>query len=66
MSTPPPDILIEERGPGSVALAVVIDGERFDCGVYLNRAEALKAGRLFAERKAGERVGRMKRPRKKA
>ena len=58
-------IQVDETGPGQFKLTVIFDGQRFDCGNYVNRAEALKAGRLFVERKEGERLGRQKRPPKK-
>ena len=56
---------IDEIGPQQFQLTVTFDGQRFDCGTYINRAEAMKAGRLFIERKAGEQIGQKKRPRKK-
>ena len=56
---------VQERGPQKFGLIVVFEDQSFDCGVYVSRAEALKAGRLFVERKEGERNGRQKRPRKK-
>jgi len=55
---------VQERGPQSFALTVAFEGRSFDCGVYISRAEALKAGRLFVERKEGERSGPQKRKRK--
>ena len=58
-------IHITETAPGKFALAVTFDGQRHDCGSYINRAEAMKAGRLFVDRKEGERAGQKKRPRKK-
>jgi hypothetical protein len=54
-----------ELGPQKFGLTVTFDGQRFECGSYINRAEALKAGRLFLERKEGEQAARGKRPRKK-
>lgn len=65
MKSPPPSIDVQERGPQKFGLTVVFEAQSFDCGVYVSRAEALKAGRLFVERKEGERNGRQKRPRKK-
>ena len=59
-------IEVEDLGPQKFSLAVIYDGQRFDCGVYISRAAAMQAGRLFAERKDGERVGQKKRPRKKS
>ena len=61
----PHSIDIEESAPGQFTLTVTFDGQRFDCGTYINRAEAQKAGRLFVERKEGEKRGRGKRMRKK-
>jgi hypothetical protein len=55
---------VEERGRNAFALAVVFDGRRFECGVYVSRAEALKAARLFVQRKQGEQASRGRRPRK--
>lgn len=49
---------IEESGPRTFTLAVMVDGRRFECGNYISRAEALKAGRLFIARKEGEKGGR--------
>jgi hypothetical protein len=58
-------IQVDETGPQKFALTVVFDGQRFECGTYLNRASAMQAGRLFVERKQGEQEGREKRPRGK-
>jgi hypothetical protein len=58
-------IQVDETGPQKFALTVVFDGQRFECGSYLNRAAAMQAGRLFVERKQGEAAGRKKRPRGK-
>jgi hypothetical protein len=58
-------ITVEETGPQKFALTVVFEGQRFECGTYLNRAAAQQAGRLFVERKQGEAAGRKKRPRGK-
>ena len=58
------EVLVEERGSKAFALAVVFDGRRFDCGVYVSRAEALKAARLFVQRKQGEQASRGKRQRR--
>ena len=57
-------VLVEEVGPRNFSLVVVFDGQRFDCGSYDSRPEALKAGRLFLDRKTAEQAGRKKRPRK--
>lgn len=58
-------IQVTETGPQQFALVVTFDGQRFECGSYLNRVAALQAGKLFVERKEGERVARLKRPKKK-
>lgn len=58
-------VQVEELGQQKFALAVTFDGQRFDCGTYISRAAALQAGRLFIDRKEGERVSQRKRPRKK-
>ena len=63
MTAAPPSIQIDETGPHKFTLSVTFDGQRFECGTYVNRPEAMKAGRLFVERKQGERAGRKKRPR---
>lgn len=55
---------IEERGRNAFALTVVFDGRRFECGVYVSRAEALKAARLFVQRKQGEQASRGRRQRR--
>lgn len=65
MASPAGSLEITEDGPQRFTLAVVFDGQRFDCGSYISRAAAAQAGRLFLERKEGERAGRQKRPRKK-
>jgi len=57
---------IEERGPQTFSLTVTFEGQRFDLGTYINRAEAMKAGKLFLDRKEGEKIGRKKHPRKKS
>ena len=56
---------IQEAGPHRFALTVTYGGQRFECGTYVSRAEAMKAGRLFVERKEGEKAGQKKRMRKK-
>jgi UDP-N-acetylmuramyl pentapeptide synthase len=60
-----PTIDIKEVGPQKFELAVTFDGQRFDCGNYINRAAAQQAARLFVARKEGERTGRKKSPRRK-
>ncbi|CAO3355165.1 hypothetical protein [Azospirillum palustre] len=61
-SPAPSPILVEETGPQSFTLTVTFDGQRFECGSYLNRAAAMQAGRLFLQRKEGEAAnGRTKR-----
>lgn len=57
------EIEVQERGKNVFALAVIFAGQRFDCGVYVSRPEALKAARLFVQRKQGEQASRGKRPR---
>jgi len=57
-------IEIKEVGPQSFALTVTFEGQRFECGTYVSRAEAQKAGSLFIKRKEGEQAGRKRRPRK--
>jgi UDP-N-acetylmuramyl pentapeptide synthase len=56
---------IREVGPQKFELAVTFEGQRFDCGNYLNRAVAQQAARLFVTRKEGERAGQAKSPRRK-
>jgi hypothetical protein len=56
---------IQEVGPQKVELTVTFDGQRFECGNYLNRAAAQQAAKLFVSRKEGERAGRKKSPRRK-
>jgi hypothetical protein len=56
---------IDAIGPQTFRLSVTFDGQRFDCGTYISRIAAQQAGKLFVERKEGERVGRMKRPRQR-
>ena len=56
---------IRETGPEKFELSVTFDGQRFECGSYLNRAAAHQAGRLFVARKEGEQAGRKKTPRRK-
>lgn len=65
---PPPsdsDLYIEETAPRTFTLAVTFDGQRFACGTYLSRAEALRAGRLFLARKEGEKGSGKQRRKKK-
>jgi len=56
---------IREAGPQKFELSVTCDGQRFECGNYLNRAAAQQAGRLFVQRKEAEQAGRKKSPRRK-
>ena len=58
-------IEITEIGPEKFGLAIVFDGQRFDCGTYLNRGAAQQAARLFIARKEGEAASRRKAPRRK-
>jgi hypothetical protein len=58
-------IEIVELGPEKFGLAIIFDGQRFDCGTYLNRAAAQLAARLFIARKESEAAGRRKSPRRK-
>jgi hypothetical protein len=59
------EIRIEQRGPDIVELTVLFDGQSFACGTYISRVAAMQAGKLFLDRKEGEREGRKKRPRGK-
>jgi hypothetical protein len=61
----PAAVRIDELGPQKFSLSVTIGDQVFDCGLYLNRAAAMQAGRLFVERKEGEAAGRRKHPLKK-
>jgi hypothetical protein len=65
MAETKPTIDIREAGPQTFELSVTFDGQRFECGNYLNRAAAQQAGRLFVARKEGERTARKKSPRRK-
>ena len=58
-------VQVDEIGTQKFALVVTFDGQRFECGTYINRVAASQAGKLFVERKQGETAGRKKRPRKK-
>jgi len=58
-------IQIEECSPQKFSLVVIFSDQRFECGFYINRAEAMKAGKLFIDRKLNEQVSQKKRPRKK-
>ena len=58
-------VQVDEVGPETFSLTVTVDGQQFECGTYISRTAALRAGKLFVERKEGERVGRRKRPRRK-
>ena len=62
----PPAIKVDETGPQTFVLTVTFEGRRFECGSYISRAAALQAGRLFAQRKAGEAVGQRGRPKRKS
>ena len=55
---------IREVGPQKFELSVTFEGQRFECGNYLNRAAAQQAGKLFVARKEGEQAGRKKSPRR--
>jgi hypothetical protein len=59
------DIRVTQLGPDKFALTVLFEGKPFECGTYMTRIAALQAGKLFVERKEGEREGRKKRPRGK-
>jgi hypothetical protein len=58
-------IEIHEVGPQKFELVVTFDGQRFECGNYLNRAAAQQAAKLFVARKEGERASRKKSPQRK-
>ena len=58
-----PTIDIRETGPQKFELAITFDGQRFECGNYLNRAAAQQAARLFVARKEAERGGNQKKRR---
>jgi hypothetical protein len=60
------ETIIEQVAQDDFRLTVIVDGQRFACGSYVNRAAAQQAGRLFVERKKGEARGQKKRPRKKS
>lgn len=62
MAAPDHSVEVDEVGPQKFSLVVIFDGRRFDCGHYVSRAEALKAGRLFVDRKRGEQGARGRRP----
>jgi len=59
------EIKVEHLGPDKFSLTVLFEGQSFDCGVYITRVAALQAGKLFVDRKEGEREGRKKHPRGK-
>jgi hypothetical protein len=59
------EIKVEHLGPDKFGLTVLFEGETFECGTYINRVAALQAGKLFVERKEGEKEGRKKRPKGK-
>ncbi|MEI9983938.1 MAG: hypothetical protein WDN69_12455 [Aliidongia sp.] len=56
---------IREVGSENFELSVTFEGQRFECGNYLNRVAAQQAGRLFVARKEGEQAGHKKTPRRK-
>ena len=60
-----PEIKVEEIDTQKFALTVLFEAQSFDCGTYISRMAAMQAGKLFAERKEGEREGRKKRPKGK-
>jgi hypothetical protein len=64
-ATLPFSIDIMESGHRNFALVVSFNGQKFNCGSYISRAEAQKAGTLFVQRKQGEAEGQKKRPRLK-
>ncbi len=59
------EIKVEQAAPDKFILTVLFEGQSFDCGTYITRVAALQAGKLFVERKEGEKEGRKKRPRGK-
>jgi len=59
------EIKVEQLGPDKFALTVLFEGQSFECGTYITRVAALQAGKLFVERKEGEKEGRRKRPKGK-
>ncbi len=59
------EIKVDHLGPDKFALTVLFEGQSFECGTYINRVAALQAGKLFVERKEGEKEGRKKRPKGK-
>lgn len=61
----PVEIEVTELAPREFSLVVVFDGQRFECGRYIGRTAAMQAGRLFAERKSGEKAAGRKHPRRK-
>ena len=63
--TDKPEIKIDQIDPQKFALTVLFEAQSFDCGTYISRMAAVQAGKLFAERKEGEREGRKKRPKGK-
>ena len=60
-----PEIKVEQIDPQKFALTVLFEAQSFDCGTYISRMAAMQAGKLFVERKEGEREGRKKRPKGK-
>jgi hypothetical protein len=65
MSSEESAITITETGPQKFSLTVRFGAEQFECGTYISRTAAMQAGKLFVDRKQGEAVGRLKRPRGK-
>ena len=65
MTKTTPSIQVEELSSQKFSLVVTFDGQRFDCGTYINRVAAMQAGKLFVQRKEGETLGQKKRPKKK-
>ena len=59
------EIRIEQAGSDKFILTVLFEGQTFECGTYITRVAAMQAGKLFVDRKEGEREGRKKRPRGK-
>lgn len=60
-----PEIIIADAGGGAFTLAVRHEGRLFECGTYHGRGEAMRAGRLFVDRKLAEARAKGKRPGKK-
>lgn len=56
---------VKKIDEGRFTLTVVYGEEEFDCGNYISRGDAMKAGIQFVNRKEGEEAGQKKRPRRK-